>query len=171
MKTYCLKENTDDGSIDLIETRPVVLATFQTRDLADRVLAMMMETPAAAAAIAAPSLATMKPIAPEKLEAGLEVIKNMKAIAPEVDEAPASSEPAPEDWAAAFQALKGGANMDEVAKTLGVSFHQLRGKYAAWSRSQKTRHDADIDMENCRMCGREFVVSAASDGLCARCRA
>lgn len=176
MKTYCLHENTDDGSIDLIETRPVVLATFQSRDLADRVLAMLTQAAAdASAATSATEMAepvnhmTTETIQAEVCAKMTSGVTSDTASGREMDD-----KPTPKDWAAAFQAIKGGANMDDVAQTLGVTFFHLRGKYANWSRSQKAvkgAKGADINTESCRMCGKEFTSSAVSDGLCARCRA
>lgn len=201
MKTYSLKENTDDGSIELIETRPVTVATFQTRELADRVLDMLLQPTAHRDHIASPPAGVLIPAATvvpltavpggvDALDGGRIVSTSDRAQVPvrtepvsaastpaepkkaKVQDPPtAAADPSPEDWAAAFEALRGGANMDEVAATLGVTFFQLRGRYANWRRNSKQPRPLATGTEECRMCGKEFAASASSDSLCARCRA
>jgi hypothetical protein len=191
MEIYSLKEK-DDGSVDLLETRPVVVGTFLSRELADRVIAFLHSPPTVRHA--ATSIMQAKGKDAEQLEAATEsVAKAIECAITSFDEiiaapdagavakvvtqndqqpipAPANAAPAPEDWAGAFQAVKNGANMDEVAATLGVSFTQLRARYAAWRRGQKAARGDDIAKESCRMCGKQFAASADSDGLCSRCR-
>lgn len=190
MEIYSLKEK-DDGSVDLLETRPVVVGTFLSRELADRVIAFLQYPPMNIDT--AVKLLAMKND-PEKMNTIREnVDKSIERAITSFDEivaapdaaavakvvihndqppipAPANAAPAPEDWAGAFQAVKNGANMDEVAATLGVSFTHLRARYAAWRRGQKAARGDDIAKESCRMCGKQFAASADSDGLCSRCR-
>ena len=66
----------------------------------------------------------------------------VKEVAPTVEAAVAEvaaprGEPTDADWADAFLAVEGGADMAEVAATLGVTMPKLRGRYVAWNGAKK----------------------------------
>lgn len=178
---YVLSDRSD-GSVELIETRPTVIATFANRAIADQMFA---------AFVAAKPLELIeepaKPEAENTANADLTVPEeaNTLPIAPI-----ASATPTEGDWSDALRAVATGGNMNDIAETLGVTKTQLRGKYGAWCKVQKhltsealperlrsvvssmvttemvTTDDAK---DACRLCGKEFTASIATDGCCARC--
>lgn len=194
MNGYELRDLTD-GSVELVEISPTVIATFHDRAHAERYFNILAE-------------AGEMVSAPPQQDA--------------VKAAPAA--PTQQEWDQASLAISNGDAMDDVAKMLGVSFHQMRGRYAAWVRRQnvakakadipdaattaevepdpepepdpqptpeikETRQPSvpavmqsqavtpfvslvpnDIEPTNCTLCARPFNASAISDGRCARCR-
>ncbi|RWR28725.1 hypothetical protein D2T29_15960 [Sinirhodobacter populi] len=181
MQSYHLKENTDDGSFDLVETRPVVVATFHSQELDDRILKFLTASPQEAPPMIIETNLQDRSATDAQIT---DLVRNsvsraINASAAAFDSgvypapthvAPATpSLPTPRDWGDAFQAVANGESMDEVAKTLNVKFTELRARYANWKRGQKSTK-AVADKEECRLCGKQFTASKSADGLCARCR-
>ncbi|RWR14233.1 hypothetical protein [Paenirhodobacter populi] len=181
MQSYHLKENTDDGSFDLVETRPVVVATFHSQELADRILKFLTANPQDEAPapismdLQGMGAAGARIVGEEQGCIKRAIISDAVAVPSDGYPAPshvllaAPSLPTPRDWGDAFQAVANGESMDEVAKTLNVKFTELRARYANWKRGQKSTK-AVADKEECRLCGKQFTASESADGLCARCR-
>lgn len=170
---YVLRDRSD-GSVELVETRPTVIATFANRAIADQMFAAFVKVkPLARTAAVVPPEAVAAQISNPVLPSTLPI----EPVAPPV--------PLDANWMDAFRALVLGSNMNEVAQTLGVPMPQLRGKYADWCKAQKTAPtitlpapsaphtsvnvEVDIEKEECRICGKEFAASLSADGLCARC--
>ena len=191
MNGYELR-NLTDGTVELVEISPTVIATFHNRAHAERYFNILVET-----GVMVPEMPKLD--APTALDAG---------------DAPAA--PSQEEWDRASMAIANGDEMRDVAEMLGVTFYQMRGRYSAWKRRQNAKNaktenaEADADAEeqaepepepkaarqpsvpavmqskaltsfvslipndiepaNCRLCDRPFNASAHSDGLCARCR-
>lgn len=153
MSGYELR-NRDDGTVELVETIPTVIATFTDRGHAERYYNYLTETggperPKPCSALPAPTASTPieKPVVP------------------------AWSQLSDGEWASAFQAVEAGEDMKAVAKRINVNFYKLRGKYANWRRQKKEQPQPAVQHpeDECRICGREFKAAAESDGLCARC--
>ncbi|MBN7785159.1 hypothetical protein JYP51_09525 [Ponticoccus gilvus] len=174
MNGYELRD-LDDGTVELVEIKPTVIAIFRDRDHAERYFGVLSrrEEPAARVPDAASATVAIK----------------VAAVAQ-------TAEPTDEEWVQAFQAIQNGDEMKKIAGLLGVEFNRLRGKYAAWTRLQNRLRDlpaprpfdpvpvvtrqpattivpiatGDPDAENCRLCDRLFRAGDATDGLCSRCR-
>ena len=73
----------------------------------------------------------------------------------------------------AFQRIDAGEKLGVVADDLGLKMPMVRAAYARRARAIKEEADAypsaPREQEECRLCGREFVASIDSDGLCGRC--
>lgn len=80
----------------------------------------------------------------------------------------------------AFRRLEAGEKLGAVADDVGLPMPQLRGQ---WARRQRSNDPAPAptpapavptmsrgEVENCKLCEREFRPSDTSDGLCSRCR-
>lgn len=86
------------------------------------------------------------------------------------------TEPAPEEWAQAFNAMDDGGDLKKIAAALGVDPFKVRGKYAARKGAQKRAaikaQDVDaepLNLESCSLCQRQFKPSASSPDKCSRC--
>lgn len=159
MRGYELRER-DDGSVDLVEVVPTVIATFTSRVHAESYYNFLAESGTEPVAKARPALP-----APER--------PKPEAVAPKPAQVDAAwSTPSVEEWDQAIKALDDGGDMKKIAAALNVNFYKLRGKYAAWRRRQNDQgatRAPEPAQEECRLCGREFKSSRDSDGLCARC--
>ncbi|WP_121064696.1 hypothetical protein [Chachezhania antarctica] len=160
MNGYELRQK-DDGSIEIVEIVPSVIATFADRAHAERYFDFLT--------------GPKDPVPPRPT-----------ALPAPVETAPAArtakatqtfSDPTGEEWEKAFTYLMAGEDMKAVAARMSVDMYKLRGKYAAWRRRQNERAAAEaptgnpaaLETSDCRMCGRTFRDTAESDGLCARC--
>lgn len=186
--TYRLKENTDDGSVDLIENRPVVIANFKDMTTAARVVELLELDDAGAikkVALAADPTpktdrelreAVTADVSPEDLAKveppEAEAEEDKKSIAQILQEElkkekaaskPVPAEPSDDEWEAACCRVRDGEKLSDVAADIGVEMPKLRGKYGAFKRG------AAGVKEECRDCGREFMSDGSTDGLCARC--
>lgn len=163
----------DDGTVELVESIPTVIATFADRSHAERYFAILagVDKAAAVAKVKTPRKDPARPAAASAPKA-----------AQAMPAAPAQSAPAPkpdadvsdEGWETAFRALAAGGDLREISATLGVNAYKLRGKYGAWCRRRTNpvaseQPAAASDTEECRLCGKEFQPGASVDGLCARC--
>lgn len=183
MSGYYLRDR-DDGSVELVEVIPTVIATFTEKHHAARIHKVLVDA-AQADAIAAELVkdvtaqveqkttgldqaATRKPATPPKPEVALGktatalVVKSDEKAAPSARKA--SDAPTEDDWQYAFERLDAGAELKVVADELRMNPYQLRGKYAA----SKRRRPA-AEPESCSLCGTEFRPSASSPDRCARC--
>lgn len=143
-----------DGQFEIVLSMPVVIGTFVDKDMASKVMRLLIDD--ALAECAAPPKAdeTRKPassILPSK--AGLEEVED-DWTAPELEEA--------------YARLIAGEKVTDVAVSFGKSWTVLRAKWASQKKSMMAP-DSSLDLEECRLCGREFKPSAAAQDICARC--
>jgi hypothetical protein len=174
---YILQDRAD-GSVELIQIVPTVIATFPDRAKAEQIYRVLVEhgdaAPVpkpvterrpAAALIPAPAAPATKATVPATVPAGPPA-KAQVAQDPDAD-------PAEEDWQQAFEAMVAGGDLKTQAEALGVGVYKFRGRYAAWcgrrKRAAEADRPADPDRDTCRICARAFKPSAASPDLCARC--
>ncbi|ALF02125.1 hypothetical protein [Salipiger abyssi] len=171
----------DDGTVDLVEIIPVVIANFRDLAHAERYYGILAETgaakPVASSRAAELNLPKAEPVPEARSSSGKTAAKLMVKVQPaepkaEPEERPEWATPGDADWEQAFQALANGGDMKKIAAALNVNVYKLRAKYGAWCRNQKKPDPApspETGMETCRLCERAFKPTAESDGRCARC--
>lgn len=160
LMTYRLKENTDDGSVDLIENRPVVIANFKDMTTAARVVDLLELDDAGllekVALAADPTPKTDRELreavtadaSPEDLEKvePPETKGDEKSIAQILQEElktaraapkPVSAEPNDDEWETACCRVRDGEKLSDVAADIGVEMPKLRGKYGAFKRGRQ----------------------------------
>lgn len=175
---YSLKDN-ETGGVDLIRAEPEVVGTFHDRDVALKVLNLLLFPQKAEPEVLAP--------APEKAPAtqafaavrgSSEVPKKQptaeKAGSATPPQLPVSS-PRPVavarakfDLDAAFARISGGEKIADVAADVGTTMGSLRSKWANHRRYLRATVNPG-ERSNCALCDKEFTPSAASPDKCARC--
>lgn len=178
-----------DGRFEIQRVEPVTIGVMYDQGLAHMVLAMMMsmasetEEPAESGEIVLPD--ALAPALPQTGKTGLPQIggefrplqKDNAAVIPEPApaEAPAVAKATAQPPSAtpetplqeAFRRLAAGEKLGTVADDVGIPMPQLRGQ---WARHQRNSNSVPrTDVENCKLCDREFRPSDQSDGLCSRC--
>lgn len=159
---------TSDGRFEIFEIAKLSQAIVASRDMANEFVDFLIARRGAqlAEAPADEQAPPQKPAAPEPEPPQADIDAPAPAI-----------EPAAEAMMdAAFSRLERGDPMKEVAEEAGISFYQLRGRWAASARARKAAaadaaeqpHIAD-GMAECRLCGREHKARLGGDDLCARC--
>jgi hypothetical protein len=160
LMTYRLKENTDDGSVDLIENRPVVIANFKDMTTAARVVELLelddagaikkvalaadptpktdRELREAVTADASPEdLAKVEPPEVEEHEKSIAQILQEELKKEKEAPKPDPAEPSDDEWEAACCRVRDGEKLTDVAADIGVEMPKLRGKYGAFKRGRQ----------------------------------
>lgn len=158
--TYRLKENTDDGSVDLIENRPVVIANFKDMETAARVVELLelddagviekvafaaepapktdRELREAVTADARPEdLAKAEPAEAKGGEKSIAQILQEELKKEQAAPMPVPTEPNDDEWEAACCRVRDGEKLSDVAADIGVEMPKLRGKYGAFKRGRQ----------------------------------
>jgi hypothetical protein len=175
---YSLKDN-ETGGVDLIRVEPEVVGTFHDRDVALKVLNLLLFPQKVGPEVLTP--------APEKAPAtqafaavrgGSEVSKKQPAAekvgSASTPQLPVSA-PRPVavaeikfDLDAAFARIRDGEKIADVAADVGTTMGSLRAKWANHQRYLKATVNRD-NRTKCALCDKEFTPSAASPDKCARC--
>tara|TARA_R110000744_G_scaffold78295_10_gene154355 strand:+ start:285 stop:827 length:543 start_codon:yes stop_codon:yes gene_type:complete len=177
MRFYLTKRA--DGKTDLIRERPEIVGTFPDAVIAKQVLDMLVnqamdegsetqnadtidqKVPAFSHRKASVSIA-------EHSQPPLKKPKKPKAMPPEQSTSTALVVSQPGQLDAAFERIRNGEKLSDVAKALDMEFGSLRSKWANHQRYLKATVNRDAT-SNCTLCAKQFVPSSISPDKCARC--
>lgn len=173
---------TDDGQFEIVQTKPVVIATFPDQEIAKRFMMFLADEtnkPEAKSEDLKPIQKTVEIAAPTKPK--VIPITSKSKVNPvekkDVVEKKKLPEWLDEDIPKAFERITAGEKIRDVAESFGKDWWSLRAKWANHKRNQKTVLEkvlttAEVDaadMDECTMCGREFRPTANRLDMCARC--